>query len=116
MKISIVSIPVTDQARAKEFYIKFGFQVLVDAPMGGSQRWIQLTLPGAETTIALVNWFDDMPAGSVRGMVISIDNIEDKIKELNAQGIEVAPVETTPWGRFAAVKDPDGNTLSLHQE
>jgi len=116
MKISIVSIPVTDQARAKEFYLQFGFQLLIDAPMGGDQRWIQLTLPAAETTIALVNWFPEMPAGSVRGMVITVDNIDEKIKELNDKGIEVEPIETTPWGKFAAVKDPDGNRLSLHQE
>jgi len=116
MKISIISIPVTDQSRAKEFYLNFGFQLLIDAPMSGTQRWIQLTLPGAESTIALVTWFDDMPAGSVRGMVITVDDIEDKIKELNDIGIKVEPIEQTPWGRFAAVKDPDGNTLSLHQE
>jgi predicted enzyme related to lactoylglutathione lyase len=116
MKISIISIPVTDQFRAKEFYLNFGFQLLIDAPMGGTQHWIQLTLPGAETTIALVNWFDDMPAGSIRGMVITVDDIEAKISELNEKGIVVEPIEKTPWGRFAAVKDPDGNTLSLHQE
>jgi predicted enzyme related to lactoylglutathione lyase len=116
MKISIISIPVTDQSRAKEFYMNFGFQLMIDAPMGDDRRWIQLTLPGAETTIALVTWFDDMPAGSVRGMVITEDSIDDKIKELNDKGIEVEPIEKTPWGRFAAVKDPDGNRLSLHQE
>jgi predicted enzyme related to lactoylglutathione lyase len=116
MKISIISIPVTDQSRAKEFYMNFGFQLLVDAPMGGDQRWVQLTLPAAETTIALTTWFDSMPAGSIRGMVITVDDIEAKIKELNDTGIEVEPIEKTPWGRFAAVKDPDGNTLSLHQE
>ncbi|WCT10962.1 VOC family protein [Mucilaginibacter jinjuensis] len=116
MKISIISIPVTDQSRAKEFYIKLGFQVLVDAPMGGDQRWVQLALPGTEGSIALVTWFESMIPGSIRGLVITVDDIEQKIKELNVGGIEVEPIEKLPWGRFAAVEDPDGNRLSLHQE
>ena len=55
-----------------------------------------------------------MPAGSVRGLVIKTDNLDKDIADLKAKGLEVGDVDTTPWGRFATVKDPDGNALSLH--
>jgi len=36
--ISIISIPVTDQQAAKEFYLKLGFKLLVEAPFDKGQK------------------------------------------------------------------------------
>ena len=113
--ISIISIPVTDQEAAKQFYLKLGFKILVEAPFE-TQKWIQLALPGQEAvSITLVNWFPNMPAGSVNGFVIHTDDLDKDIEELTAKGIIVGKIDETPWGKFAAVTDPDGNRLSLHQ-
>jgi len=113
--ISIISIPVTDQQRAKEFYLKAGFTLIRENEMGPSQKWIQLGFPNAETSITLVNWFPDMPAGSVRGLVVDTDNIEAEVKTLNERGIKTGPIQQMPWGKFASVTDPDGNVFTLHQ-
>jgi len=114
-KISIISIPVTDAQRAKEFYIKFGFKLMVENPISDNQTWIQLGVPGTETTITLVNWFPQMQPGSIRGLVVDTDDIDREIARLKTEGIEVGAIDKTPWGRFASVADPDGNVLSLHQ-
>ena len=111
--IEIISIPVTDQQAAKAFYLKIGFEILVEANFE-KQTWIQMAFPGSPVSITLVNWFPEMPAGSVRGLVIKTDDLDKDIADLKAKGLEVGNVDTTPWGRFATVKDPDGNTLSLH--
>jgi predicted enzyme related to lactoylglutathione lyase len=114
--ISIISIPVTDQQAAKEFYLNLGFKLLVEAPYE-TQKWIQLALPGQEAvSITLVTWFPNMPAGSVNGFVITTDSLDKDIAELTEKGVTVGKVDETPWGRFAAVTDPDGNRLSLHQD
>src|ERR1700748_2937921 len=114
--ISIISIPVTDQEAAKQFYLNLGFNLLVEAPYE-TQKWVQMALPGQEAvSITLVTWFPELQPGSIRGFVISIDNIADEIKALKEKGIEGGQVDETPWGKFASVKDPDGNTWSLHQE
>jgi len=112
--IDIISIPVTDQQRAKAFYLTFGFTLITEAAFG-NQQWIQLGLPDGGSTITLVNWFPEMQAGSLRGLVIGTIDIEKEKARLTAQGIAVAEIEKTPWGRFAGVKDPDGNGWSLHQ-
>ena len=48
--IKFASIPVRDQDKALEFYTtKLGFKVITDSPFDGTQRWIELGLPRAET-------------------------------------------------------------------
>lgn len=114
--ISIISIPVTDQQAAKQFYLNLGFNVLVEAPFETS-NWIQLALPGQEAvSITLVTWFPELKPGCIRGYVIQVESIDQEIKGLNAKGIETGKIDQTPWGKFVSVKDPDGNTWSLHEE
>lgn len=113
--ISIISIPVTDPQRAKEFYIKAGFILKLENSLGNGQTWIQLGFPSAETSITLVNWFPEMPVGSVRGLVVDTDDIEQEVKTLNEKGIATGPIQQMPWGKFASVTDPDGNIFTLHQ-
>ena len=114
--ISIISIPVTDQEAAKQFYLKLGFNLLVEAPFE-TNKWIQLALPGQEAvSITLVTWFPELKPGSIRGYVIHVDSVDDEIKGLNAKGIETGKIDETPWGKFVSVTDPDGNAWSLHEE
>ena len=43
MSIAIVSVPVTDQIKARDFYRDvMGLTLLRDEPMGPEMRWIQL--------------------------------------------------------------------------
>ncbi|GAB3920105.1 VOC family protein [Mucilaginibacter myungsuensis] len=113
--ISIVSIPVTDPQRAKDFYLKVGFELRVESAIGPNQTWIQLGIPGAKTSVTLVNWFPQMQAGSLRGLVIDVDDIEASVEAIKAKGVDVGPIEKMPWGKFAKIIDPDGNELSLHE-
>ena len=114
--ISIISIPVTNQQVAKQFYLNLGFNLLVEAPFEKGQQWIQLAFPGQEAvSITLVTWFENMTPGGVNGFVIKTDDIKKDIEELATKGIAVGQIDQTPWGQFAAVTDPDGNRLSLHQ-
>jgi catechol 2,3-dioxygenase-like lactoylglutathione lyase family enzyme len=47
MHINIVSVPVSDQDRAKDFYVgQLGFELRADNPMGEGQRWLQVGPPG----------------------------------------------------------------------
>jgi catechol 2,3-dioxygenase-like lactoylglutathione lyase family enzyme len=114
---SVVSVPVSDQERAKRFYLDvLGFELIADAAFGDDLRWLQVGPPGAQTTLALVTWFDEMPPGSLRGLVLDTDDIEADYRTLRARGASLSgpPAEQT-GGTFCFVKDPDGNTISLHQ-
>jgi catechol 2,3-dioxygenase-like lactoylglutathione lyase family enzyme len=57
--LQLLSLPVTDPDRARDFYVEFlGFEVVRDEPMGPEMRWVQVRPPGAETSITLVTWFE----------------------------------------------------------
>jgi len=105
--IETIMIRVADQQKAKEFYIKLGFQLMLEAPMGNGESWIQLGLPGQATSIALMK---------SQGIICETYDIEKEIGELLAKGIEASKIDQTPWGKFSWVKDPDGNGISLHQK
>lgn len=112
--IEIVSVPVTDQQKSKEFYLNMGLKLVRESTFG-KQTWIQLSFAGGGTEVTLVNWFEKMPAGSLQGITILSENIQEDIDQLNKKGIKTGKVDETPWGKFTSVTDPDGNTWSLHQ-
>jgi catechol 2,3-dioxygenase-like lactoylglutathione lyase family enzyme len=117
-RISVISIPVSDPDRAKAFYADtLGFDVLADEEFGADRRWIQLAPEGSgNTSITLTTWFDDYPPGSVRGLILEVRAIDDARVELSHRGMELSgEVDETPWGRFLAFTDPDGNRWSLHE-
>jgi len=103
----IIMIPVADQQKAKEFYLQLGFHVIMEAPSDHGETWIQLGLPGQGTTISLA---------SFQGIIFETGDIEKEAAELKAKGISVGEINNTPWGRFAWLKDLDGNKLCLHQK
>jgi len=112
----IVSVPVSDQDRAKRFYHEIlGFDLLREEPMGPTQKWIQLAPKGSATTIALVTWFDAMPPGALQGVMVNVDDIDREHARLTALGLELTPIGAQPWGRYAMFKDPDGNGWILRQ-
>ena len=114
-KVLLFSVPVSDQTRAKDFYVDvLGFDLVSDMPMGPEQRWVQVAPKGAATSITLVNWFDSMPAGSVQGIVLETDDLEADIDLLTSRGVKFdGAVQEQPWGRFVTFSDPDGNRFVL---
>lgn len=115
-RIKFLGIPVRDQDRALSFYTdKLGFRVLTDQQFSETQRWIELTIPGAETGIVLFT-----PAGQEDriGTFVNtsweVDNIERTYADLQAKGVEFAgPPQQQPWGTFVIMKDSEGNQIVL---
>lgn len=74
-KVQLFSVPVSDQDRAEEFYVgKVGLSLVTDTRMGPDERWVQVAPAGAETSFTLVTWFDTMPPGSLKGVVLETDD------------------------------------------
>jgi predicted enzyme related to lactoylglutathione lyase len=115
-QVAVVSVPVSDPERAKAFYVdKLGFEVRNDI-QAPEMRWIEVAPRGDNTTLTLVTWFDSMPAGSLRGLVLRSKDIESDFRQLSEKGVEfVGPPQTQPWGTDAVFRDPDGNQLVLQQ-
>jgi predicted enzyme related to lactoylglutathione lyase len=109
--LEVVSVPVSDQDRAKAFYMNvLGFELRADQTMGEQMRWVQLAPSGGSASITLVTWFPTMPPGSLKGLVLATDDIHATYAELAARGLRWnGGVEEAFWGTFATFDDPDGN-------
>lgn len=94
--IGVISVPVTNPQKSKDFYLKMGLELFREAPFGENQTWIQMRFPEGNTEITLVNWFEKMPAGSLQGIVILSENINEDIIRLNKNNISTGKIEETP--------------------
>jgi catechol 2,3-dioxygenase-like lactoylglutathione lyase family enzyme len=73
--VAVVSVPVSDQERARDFYVeKLGFELVEDRVLG-DQRWVEVRPPGGPTSLTLVTWFPSMPAGSLKGLVLETEDV-----------------------------------------
>ena len=114
--IKFVSIPVADQDRALEFYTKqLGFRVITDSPFHGTQRWIELGIPRADTKVVLFTGpGQDKMIGGFMNITYKADDVEATAKELKERGIEfVQDPRKSDWGTSAIFKDVDGNVFVL---
>jgi predicted enzyme related to lactoylglutathione lyase len=128
LKLEVVTIPVRDLDRAKEFYAGLGWRLDADFRLGGG-RAIQFTPPGSPSSIHFSEGTDTVPAGSAQGIYLVVADLEAARGDLIARGVEVSEVfHVTPDGRgdgpapggasyasLAGFRDPDGNGWVLQE-
>lgn len=112
--VKIVSIPVKDQDASLKFYTeKMGFKVATDQPFGEGQRWIELMIPGADTTLALFTpEGHENRIGGFQPVTFWCDDVFATAESLRSKGVELAAEPRKEvWGTMAMFKDPDGNVF-----
>lgn len=118
--LQIVSIPVSDQDRAKEFYVNaLGWNLLSDEGYeigGAALRWLEVRPPGGQTAITLVTADDTTRAGTMTGMILRTTDLNATVAELAGRGVELDhEVRETPSAKYTSFKDPDGNTWMVQE-
>jgi predicted enzyme related to lactoylglutathione lyase len=115
-RIKFLGIPVEDQDRALKFYTEIlGFRIFTDQQFSEKQRWIELSIPGAETGIVLFtpDGQEDR-VGTFVNTSWEVDDVEKTYAELQAKGVEFnGPPQKQSWGTFVIMKDSEGNQIVL---
>lgn len=130
-KMTHVSIFVTNQERAYDFYTnKLGFKVLQDVPMPGGDRWITVyppEQPGFEIILSPITrgQFSEATVKTLKELVekgtfgvglFTCHDIFATYEELKAKGVEFTkPPKKEFYGTEAIFKDDSGNWFSLAQ-
>ena len=136
MKFEIVVIPVSDVARAKEFYGLLGWRLDADFASGDDFRVVQFTPPGSRCSIIFGKNVTAAAPGSAQGLYLIVSDVEAARNDLLGRGVKVSEVfhgatsayagtdEPYLFGRirvrgpdpehrsyrsFASFRDPDGN-------
>jgi len=115
MKIELVTVPVTDVDRAKDFYVKAGFNADFDETVNEDLRFVQLTPPGSACSICLGVGLTKMKPGSMESIQMVVADAQKAHDELVKRGIEVSEVTPLEWGVFVYFSDPDGNKWALQE-
>lgn len=129
MRLTVVSIPVTDQDRAKAFYTeKLGFGEHTDQPMDDAgNRWLTLTPPeGGDGVTLLLERADEPTVVEMKrrkgiGMpatAFATGDLAGEYKTLCDAGVTFTmPPTTLPYGGTDAIfEDSEGNLICLHQD
>jgi catechol 2,3-dioxygenase-like lactoylglutathione lyase family enzyme len=124
-RVGNVSIFVSDQDRAKEFYTKvLGFELRTDAPLypGATARWLAVAPPGAATEITLYlpdeNWEHYKgTVGKSQAVTFNVTDMKALHAALKAKGVTfLQEPDTQPWGTYAMIQDSEGNSLILVEQ
>ena len=112
--VRTVAVPVADQDQALAFYRDtLGFEVRLDAVLGGEMRWIEVAPPGANTSVALVEAGDELPAGIDTGIRLVTGDAASDYGSLVAAGVRMN-TDLLLWEGVPPMfsfRDVDGNTL-----
>jgi catechol 2,3-dioxygenase-like lactoylglutathione lyase family enzyme len=137
MKLEVVLIPVSDVDRAKAFYESLGWRLDADFALDEGYRVVQFTPPGSEASIIFGTGVTDAPPGSVRGLQLTVFDIEEARAELATAGVDVSEIfhdatgvfhhagtkdrvpgphpERADYSSFVSFEDPDGNGWILQE-
>ena len=129
LRLEVVTIPVSDLDRAKEFYQNLGWRLDADFT-NGSERAIQFTPPGSGCSIH----FGKKTSGPAEGLFLVVSDIEAARDELTRCGAQVSEVfhfakgpapfggviggpapDHRSYGSYATFSDPDGNGWLLQE-
>ncbi len=129
--VSLVTVWVTDQQEAKDFYVdKLGFVVNTDVSMGDGFRWLSVSHPSQpELELTLMKPgppLDEEDAAAFRRMMakgslvaagVATDDCHATFRELSAKGVEfVQEPADRPYGVEAILRDSSGNWLVLVEQ
>lgn len=125
-KLEVVVVPVSDVDRAKAFYAEqLGFPVDVDH-RAGDMRVVQMTPPGSGCSVTIGTGLSDAVPGSVRGLQLSVGDIDAARAQLVERGVDVSPIRHVgesgwadgkggDYNSFIFFSDPDGNGWTVQE-
>ncbi|CAM3298799.1 VOC family protein [Occultella aeris] len=115
-KIELIHVPVTDVDRAKEFYVRIGFNADHDQTPFEGLRFVQMTPPGSACSIAFGTGLGGtLEPGQQNTIQVVVPNAEEALAHLRSVGVEANGVDEQAWGNFVTFDDPDGNTWTLQE-
>jgi len=114
--VRAVAVPVSDQDRSIDVFEQLGFTVSMDAELRPGFRWIEMTLPDGEASIALVATDPELPAGIDTGIRLATDDARAAHRRVTATGLAAEDLLDWPGVplMFSFV-DPDGNRFYVSE-
>jgi len=85
LKLEVVTIPVSDVDRAKEFYGRLGWRLDADFPFDNGFRVVQFTPPGSGCSVQFGTNITSAAPGSAQGLYLIVSDVEAFFVDLRAR-------------------------------
>jgi catechol 2,3-dioxygenase-like lactoylglutathione lyase family enzyme len=126
MKLEVVTLPVSDTDRAKDFYVSLGWRLDIDLAVSDDFRVVQITPPHSECSIQFGKGRTTAEPGSAQAMILVVTDIEAARADMIGRGVDVSEVaiqkppgfDDAPGQSYfarATFSDPDGNGWELQE-
>lgn len=114
-EIAFSCYPVTNMARAREFYEGVLGLKMTHHSSGSGMEWVEYDIANGTLSIGAgaPNW---TPTTNGCSVGLEMENFETAIEHLKAKNVKfhMEPFETSVC-RMAFVLDPDGNAICIHK-
>jgi len=128
MGLEVVTLPVSDIDRAKNFYLSLGWRLDADIVAGDAFRVVQVTPTHSACSIAFGKGVTTAAPGSTQRLLLVVSDIEAARADLVKRGVVVSEVFHLDGGpvpgpdphhrsyqSYASFADPDGNGWQLQE-
>jgi len=125
MNLEVVTLPVSDIDRAKDFYLSLGWRFDIDLVVSDDVRTVQFTPPHSPCSIQFGKGGTTAQPGSAQAMILTVRDIDAARDDLVGRGVDVSEVQVRRPPGFdedarsyfarASFSDPDGNSWELQE-
>jgi predicted lactoylglutathione lyase len=127
MALEVVTLPISDIDRAKDFYASLGWRFDIDLVVSDDMRTVQFTPPHSPCAIQFGKGRTTAEPGSSQSMILVVADIDAARDDLVRRGVEVSevqvarppgfdgPEEERSYFARATFSDPDGNSWELQE-
>jgi catechol 2,3-dioxygenase-like lactoylglutathione lyase family enzyme len=136
LRLEVVTLPVADVDRAKNFYLSLGWRLDADISAGDDFRVVQVTPPQSQASIHFGKGLTAAAPGSLERLYLAVTDIDAARDDLISRGAQVSevyhyergpghsgeidsrvpgPDNEHPYSTYASFNDPDGNGWLLQE-
>ena len=88
MALEVVTLPVSDVDRAKDFYERIGWRLDIDLVVSDDIRTVQFTPPHSQCSIQFGTGGTAAEPGSIDGLILVVKDIDAARNELISRGVD----------------------------
>ncbi|WP_167957861.1 VOC family protein [Anaerosporobacter faecicola] len=121
-QISKITIYVSDQHKAKQFWLdQMDFQIIVEQPMGPTMTWLEVAPNKASSTSFVLyekEWMKQQnPENPLThpSLILSTDDIQTTYNTLKERGVDIKELMDMPYGKMFTFYDPDHNAYLIRE-
>lgn len=109
MNLNQITLPTRDIAKSRQFYIKMGFELIVDA-----DHYLRFASKEGSATFSVIKVDEDFKNGSI--IYFETPELDSLVLELKSKGFtfDQDPKDMDYLWREAILHDPAGNMIKLY--